>query len=391
MGIWNIITSEYPPQPGGVSDYTCHLAAGLAAAGEEVHVWCPPASEPPIKPQRGVSTHRELGRFGIQDLWRIDKQLNRSQGPRRLLVQWVPHGYGCHSMNVPFCFWLWSRSLRRGDHIEIMVHEPFLTFGEGSWRQNLPALVHRLMTLVLLRAAQKVYVSIPAWERLWRPYALGRPTGFQWLPIPSNIPIVSNPAGVAAVRRRYAPQETLLIGHFGTYGAAVSPLLEPVLQDLASNIKSRTILLIGIGSEAFRDRLVAEVPELAHQIHATGALNPEDLSCHIAACDLLIQLYIDGVSSRRTSMMVGLSHGKPVLTTSGSSTEPIWADTQAVALAKAGDTAAFVEQLDELCNDPGKRDRLGLAARRLYESRFDLSYTITELIGARAQEHACAF
>ena len=38
---WHILTGEYPPQPGGVSDYSRMVAHGLAAAGDEVVVWAP--------------------------------------------------------------------------------------------------------------------------------------------------------------------------------------------------------------------------------------------------------------------------------------------------------------------------------------------------------------
>src|SRR5947209_3461982 len=37
--VWHLVTGEYPPRPGGVGDYSALLAAGLAAAGGEVHVW----------------------------------------------------------------------------------------------------------------------------------------------------------------------------------------------------------------------------------------------------------------------------------------------------------------------------------------------------------------
>src|SRR5262249_40199976 len=48
---WHLITGAYPPQPGGVSDYTHLVASGLAEAGDMVHVWCPPAAgEPPHRP-----------------------------------------------------------------------------------------------------------------------------------------------------------------------------------------------------------------------------------------------------------------------------------------------------------------------------------------------------
>ena len=40
---WCVVTCEYPPLPGGVSDHTHHLVAALAAAGDQVDVWCPPA------------------------------------------------------------------------------------------------------------------------------------------------------------------------------------------------------------------------------------------------------------------------------------------------------------------------------------------------------------
>ena len=331
---WHVITPEYPPQPGGVSDYTRHLARGLAAAENSVHVWCLLASARP-QDSSGVSIHDQLGQARIADLRSLSRELDRFPAPRKILVQWVPHGYGYRSMNLAFCGWLWSRSVRHGDQVEVMVHQPFLPFRQ-AWRQNIAALVHRLMTIVLLRAADRIWVSIPEWERRWRPYAFGRPVPFQWLPIPSNIPVTDNISRIEAVRRRYASEGQLVIGHFGTYGAANISALEPILLKLRADSQDRTVLLMGMSSDSFRNQLIGKYPELGARVHATGTLTPEDLSSHIAACDLLIQPYIDGVSTRRTSFMAGLSHGKPIVTTIGQSTEPLWAPSGAVALAGAG-------------------------------------------------------
>ena len=41
MRVLHILTGEYPPQPGGVGDYCALVAAGVAAEGRGVHVWCP--------------------------------------------------------------------------------------------------------------------------------------------------------------------------------------------------------------------------------------------------------------------------------------------------------------------------------------------------------------
>jgi glycosyltransferase involved in cell wall biosynthesis len=382
-GQLHVITPEYPPQIGGVSDYTCQVASELAQRGGEVHVWCP-ASEGESAGVPGPLVHRQLGQASPADLRRVGRELDRFPAPRRILVQWVPHGYGCRSMNLAFCLWLWSRSARRGDRVEVMVHEPFLAFNEGSWRQKLAALVHRLMTVILLRAAERVWISIPEWERRWRPYAFGKKIPFHWLPIPSNVPRVDDAAGAAAIRNRYAPKDGLLIGHFGTYGMPVSSVLKPILLAMGEQGRKNSILLMGSGSDRFRGELLERKPECERFVHATGALASEALSSHIAACDLLLQPYPDGVSSRRTSFMAGLSHGKAMVATTGHLSEAFWETTGAVVLAPAGDTAAFVKLVDELCADPARRGRIAQAAGKLYCERFDISRTTAALSGAAA-------
>src|SRR5262249_24483488 len=152
---WHLITGEYPPQPGGVSDYTRLLAAGLAAAGSEVHVWCPSAPSP-ARHRTGVTVHRQLGQLGPSHLARVGRQLDRFPRPRRLLVQWVPHAYGWQSLNVAFCAWLLYRARICRDDVQVMVHEAFLSFA-GTWRQWAAATVHRFMTLLLLGAARLVW------------------------------------------------------------------------------------------------------------------------------------------------------------------------------------------------------------------------------------------
>jgi hypothetical protein len=285
--------------------------------------------------------------------------------------------------------WLWRRA-RRGDKVEIMVHEPFLPFGR-TWKQTGAALVHRMMTIVLLRGVDSVWMSIPAWEQRLRPYALGRAVPFRWLPIPSNIPVSNNARAIEAVRRKYAPNGELLAGHFGTHGWPITPMLESILIRLGEVAPQHRVLLMGIGSTEFREELLGRNPQLTPMIHATGALSPSDLSVHTAACDLVLQPYPDGVSSRRTSVMLGLSHGKAVVTTLGELSEPLWKETGALALAPAFDSNAFVDEIQKLSADPAERHRMGQAARKLYESRFDVSYTIQALRGTTALEHAeCA-
>ena len=98
---WHILTGEYPPDPGGVADYTAIIANQLAASGCEVHIWCP--GEPATQTEHGVVVHRLRGGFQPASLLAFARHLSRFTGSRNLLVQYVPHAFGMKSVNVPFC------------------------------------------------------------------------------------------------------------------------------------------------------------------------------------------------------------------------------------------------------------------------------------------------
>src|SRR5687768_9773962 len=129
MAEWHIITAEYPPQTGGVSDYARLVAEGLAGEGDAVCVWCPVNKEPrsDARPDEtrmaagSLVVRRELGDFGARELRRLGRALDSHAVPRRLLVQYVPHGFGRRAVNVGFCLWLLKRARVNGDHVETVV------------------------------------------------------------------------------------------------------------------------------------------------------------------------------------------------------------------------------------------------------------------------------
>ena len=383
---WHIITGEYPPAIGGVSSYTELVAEGLAAAGDRVHVWCPGETETGGGDANGVTVHRVLGQLSAADLHRAGRQIDSFPAPRHVLVQWVPHAFGHRSMNVGFCFWLWRRA-RRGDRVDVMVHEPYFAFGEGGVRWTAAALVHRLMTTVLARAACRVWISIPAWEKRWRPYFFGRNVPVAWLPVPSTLP---------APRRDDAslPRQTrtdgggLVVGYLGSYGSYARDTLSVVLPHVLKDAPTTTAVLLGKNGGDFSQHLTAANPALRSRILTKGTSSPACLAADVEACDLMIQPYPDGITSRRTSAMAGLALGLPIVSTSGHLTETIWAEHAAVALTPIGDHGAMASAALRLLSDDLERRRLGDRGRKLYAQRFALGHTIAAL--RHAAEEPCA-
>jgi glycosyltransferase involved in cell wall biosynthesis len=316
----------------------------------------------------------------------VGRLLDACAAPRRLLVQYVPHGYGYGAMNVAFCAWLWKRARLDGDEVELMVHEPFLDFRGRTWRRWVVASAQRLMTAVLLSAATRVRVAIPAWGELWRPYAFGRRVAFEWTPVPSTVPVEADASEVERLRALYVPKGgargekgRALIGHFGTYPAQVAEHLAAFLPALLKRRESCAALLLGRGGRELRERIARQHPPLAARLHAPGVLDAPALSSHLAACDVMALPFPDGVSTRRTSAMAALAHGLALVTTRGRLSEPLWAESGAVELVAAGDPGATLAAVERLLGDEAARARLASAARSLYRERFDLAHTISAL------------
>jgi glycosyltransferase involved in cell wall biosynthesis len=383
---WHIITAEYPPQPGGVSDYVRQVARALAGLGHEVHVWAPPVNGPLLDGD-SVAVHRLPARFSPAALRALRKGLDASPGPRRILVQWVPGAFGLNGMNILFPL---SIALRRVDRVWIMYHEYAYPLG---WRlkpaHNLLGLVTPITSGILAWRADRIFVSTPSWIRRI-PKLLRAPARrpITCLPIPSNVSSVHDPARAAEIRSRLlSGGSRWLLGHFGTYGPAISDMLRAIAPALLAR-GDRTLLLLGRGSDRFAADLLREKPHLSASLVAPGGLPEPELANHLRACDLLVQPYEDGVTSRRGTLMAGLALGLPVVTNSGPLAEASFAQEGAVRMAPDPDPESIVAAVEEVLGDAALRAAIATRGRAFYESRFSLQHTLAVLRETAGREDA---
>jgi glycosyltransferase involved in cell wall biosynthesis len=371
---WVILSGTYAGV-GGVSDYTRQVATELAAIGDEVAVCAPSDRREQLNPTDIRLVQMRSG-FGALALSKLDRTV-ASLRPDRLLVQYVPHAFGCRAMNIPFCVWLYAR--RRRYPIYVMFHEVAVAREAGQpLRHKVRATVTQLMARLAARAASRIFISTLAWERMLRPM-VPNPLAVTWLPIPSNIPVVKRLDDASRIKMSYATNGEVLIGHLGTYGGPVAQLLMAVLPLIVNAVPDRKILLIGLNSERFAERFLATHSGLAARLQATGPLSATNLSCHLTACDVMLQPYPDGITTRRTSAMASLSHGIPLVTTKGRLTEPLWEESGAVLLSPVDSPEHLAHQLNWLIDDAVERRRLAAAGRALYENSFALTRTLTAL------------
>ncbi|HWG38696.1 MAG TPA: glycosyltransferase family 4 protein [Terriglobales bacterium] len=367
---WALVTGEYPPQPGGVGDYTAQLAAALADSGDEVHVLSPGAEFP----LRGVSQHPlpDWGRRGRTLASARLNELSRNL-PIQILIQYVPHAYSARAVNFGFARW----ALRwRPSRPWVMFHEVAVAAHAGAGLgRRLLAHSTQVTARQIQTAAARSFVSIPAWGTWLQQLAPGSAQS-EWLPVPSNLPVAAHPAAVADLRRKLAPPPQTLIACFSRLDPFTREHVLPVLASLLHRDSGRHALLLGSDGPRLAAEIAARNLELHPRLHAPGYLPASEVACHLAATDLLVQTYGDGISTRRGTAMAALALGCCTLTHAGHNSEAFWQSSDAVALAPLPSLRATAEAL--LAN-PDRRREIAAAGRTLYHQRFELSHTVRAL------------
>ncbi len=372
---WVILAGQYPPTAGGVSDYTRLAANALAAAGVEVHVIAPGLSG--LTPEHeSVHFHNISGPFNFRSLLQASAILKTIPHPYRLLVQYVPYSYGYKAMNLPFALWLFGRSFR--DEIQVMWHEVAFPLRRGYPRRHqFLAMVQWAMAFFVARAGKIHYISVPMWKS-WLQPMLKTGASMIWLPVFSNAPDSPDADKVAQIRHQIGNGRTI-IGHFGTFGPDLCEDLSRIFPTLL-NAPDRVALFIGRKGERFIKELLESHPELQERVRATGGLASADLVNHLAACDLMIQPYLDGVSSRRGSVMASMAIGLPIVTNRGVPTESIWSEMDAVAIVPTDEPQEYIRRAEELLRDPELRRGYRARSRALYEQYFSVQRTVEILL-----------
>lgn len=367
-----LLSGEYPPQPGGVGDYTRQLGGALVGEGHQV-----------------VAITITDGRLRGYDLSRDGADI-AAPGPSRSLT-WSPRSWpsiqavlrgwrpdwlhiqyqtGAYAMRAGVNFLpRYLRMLPGCPRIAVTFHDllvPYLLPKAGPLR----VWVNRRLAadcdaVVATNAADA--------ERL-RAMRLRRPT-LATIPIGSNI-AVAPPDGYRRAAWRASlgvrPGE-LLVAYFGLLSPSKgADLLISALAELGD--RPWRLLLIGGAATAPQDiafaaEIDAQIARLAMRARVirTGHVAPAEVSAHLLAADCAALPFRDGASFRRGSLLAALAHGSPLITTTP-------ADPDAAAMLRDGETALIVPPADSaalaaalarVAAVPALRESIGAAGRQL--------------------------
>ena len=280
-----------------------------------------------------------------------------------IVLQYNPFMYGRWGIApwLPLALW----NLTRGNphpKTAIMVHEPYVPM--LGWRWRLMGAYQRIQLITLRRCVDVAFASTESWARAMDGgVSRGRS---HHLPVASNLPNCRRFRSSERERMKLGADD-LVVAVFGTDHP--SRLAEYIVG--SSNALARSgyrVLLLNLGAGAPLLRgLDARV-----RVHSPGILLPDALARCLATADLFLAPFIDGVSTRRTTVMAALQHGLAVVATEGPLTDTVWRNASgALRLVPVGQPDRFSQVVVELAGQPEKRRALGDQASTLYAKVFD--------------------
>jgi glycosyltransferase involved in cell wall biosynthesis len=263
--------------------------------------------------------------------------------------------------------------------LALMVHEPFMPL--TGVRGTLMGVWQRLQLAALRRISDITFVSIEAWMgavRKWGP----RRQLVEHLPVGSNLPDMR--AERAAARARLgAGDDTLVVAIFGT--GHPSRRVDLVARSISALAESGfELIMLNLGAGA------PKLPRLSPGIgvEAPGALPAPEVARLLSAADVLLAPFVDGVSTRRGTMMAGLQHEVAVIGTRGPLTDATLRDAEtSLALVPVEAGHEFPKRVLSICRLPHARRQLAAEGRRLYERQFDWPVVARRLISAARAVH----
>jgi len=341
------ISGEYPPDIGGVGDYTEHLRAGLGERG-----W-----------QSGLLSRRQVRRWDARALVALARR-----APRTGVVH-IQYQAGAFDLLGDVCLMpVLVRRLRPRTRVVTTFHDvraPYLFPKAGLWRSKALHLLARTSHAVVAADARDLA-------------ALGGPSPrHHHVPIGPNV-VCAPPADYDRQTFRSAlgvDAQTLAIVYFGLLNASkgLDTLLDAFDLIVAQRPNARLLLLGGdVGASdptdlhtarRVRQRLDAGPTRIAgfdRRVLQPGWLPPAQLSAHLLAGDVALLPYADGASARRGSLLACAAHGLPIVSTS-----PAAPEVADAVHAVAADPRLLAEAVLQFAQNQPAAARLGASARAL--------------------------
>lgn len=376
MSHYCIISPHLPPTPCGVGDHTYAIARELALQGHSITIIT--EMDQKLDPAIDRIQNIPLGHsWRLCSIFRIAWILRRDK-PDILLLQWVPYLYSRWGINLmlPIAFWMFGVL---GIRTQVVLHE--LWIDAHSNKHKLIRWIQQKSIQFLVSRSERVLISTQAWIEVVAQLSPKAQAKLSHWPMSSTIPRAQNRSEIRIRKRTELgiSRENLVLAVFSPSGSGKS--LTEMAQALSKILEGERVTLLVIGrlnEEAHR-----AFAGLANKTNCKilGYQSAVEVTALLAASDIMISYFADGLSTRRSSALAALCSGLVLVSNRGRLTDEIW-HSSPVQWVDAKDLPRFVQAFE---NDLKRLAQLQIQSMKFFDQNLSLAVLVKQLVACSYQ------
>jgi glycosyltransferase involved in cell wall biosynthesis len=354
-----MVCPTYPPNavPCGVGDYTREVCERLAAPDISITVVASTLHGP--EPGAPVTVIPFARRWDLKTMIALVRMVRRERFDL-LHLQYTPELFG----RLPWMKLLpFVLAISGGPPVILTTHTVV-----GGY------LAAKLLAPLLLGFSQRIICPNDEASRLISRYLPFVRSRIREIPIGSNIPGPSHDPETTrkTVRTEFSlSEECCLLSHFGfAYpGKGIETLLAASARLQAAGVKFALLMIGGAwpGAEAYYEGLQGQcrAAGLMQNVVWLGHCERARVAALLEASDIYVVPYENGITFRRGTLLAGLAHHLPIVSTYPQGPNRRLRDRENVVLVPPGDPLALAKALGMLIASPELRQKIRRGAHLL--------------------------
>lgn len=376
-----IVCPSYPPLIDGLSGHTYCLAKALAKKDQEIHILTSELAHlPHYEFQENIHIHRQVKSWALLnalDIIESIKEINFDQ----ILIQYVPFLYSKRGgLSLAILYLTWAIRWFFGKKAFLYAHELFYPL-QKNYKAIIMHFGHRMMLFSLGLCSNKIFTSTHKNRLILTRMFYWRKKDILHLPVSSNIPktLVENKEHVLANLGLKSNLFTICC-----FGFLHPSKLYPEILDTLKEIYEKKLLdfqLIFIGPTE-KDLMATLGFQYSCKrlpfLKLTGPIEERKVSQLLQCCNLFIGLFMDGLTSRRGSVLAAMEHGLPIISTKSIDTEEWLFSHPEISFLPSQSTQIKRDLLQEILKQKNQKNSSGLS--EYYYQHFSWEQTAAILL-----------
>jgi glycosyltransferase involved in cell wall biosynthesis len=359
-----IICPKFYPKRDGLSGYTTKLSLELSKYYNVDLLTSIEFQNSKVEP---------IGIFAIIERWTFNHLFKQSKTIlkneyQHILIQYVPTMYGSRG-GINFSILLFFLYLRffTKSKVSFMFHEIYYPFS-FYWKAIILNITHKIMLTFSLFSSHIAFFSTKRFLNEAKYFTLNHKKLIH-LPVGNNLYIQNDSCELPVLDNNLT--KIVLFG-----SAHPSKNYSLIFKTLSSSYKKNPnfkLIVIGSTKESLKNEI--DLPDNFDSFtEIFSNLEDEKVVSIFKQADLLLSYFIDGLTTRRSSVISALAHGLPIISTKSHYTEDIFIGQKAIQLFST-DEDSYADSLNKfLSNNSIKADNeIRRDAKKFYDQYFDWS------------------